>query len=277
MNYKAFAKINLGLDVKEKREDGYHELHSIMMMTSLYDTMSFSESDEVHVFCDVEINVVDNLVYKVIRYLQQRYEIKKGITVNIKKNIPLGGGLGGGSSDAAVAIKALNKIWDLRMSEFEMYEVGKKFGADIPYCIYGLPAFVSGIGEKITPLMLKMKFQVIIVKLPYFVETREVFLNMKREDYNKYDIAKVKEAFETNNYELLLNNLGNNMETYTIKKHPEIGAVKEMLIEYGCFTSIMSGSGSTVLGLINQDASNCVEKIRKSGYEAWICEIIKQN
>ncbi len=275
MKFESFAKVNLGLDIKFKRSDGYHELHSIMVMTTLSDTLSFEVASEDITVLGMNIPAEGNLIYRVAQYVKKRYDISNGAKIVIEKRIPLGGGLGGGSSNAASTIMGLNKLWNLQLSTLEMHEIAIQFGADIPYCLYGKPAFVSGIGEKIDPIKINIDFKVIIVKLPYHVSTKEVFENMSASMYNMYDILKVREAFTLGNKNLLVEVLGNNMEEYTVQKHPEIAEVKKLLVKNGCFTSIMSGSGATVLGLIDSSEKKCLEELKKLGYKAWLCDLVE--
>lgn len=275
MELNAYAKINLGLNIKYKRHDGYHELESIMVLTSLHDILRFESSDTIEVSTHQIIAAKDNIIFQIAQYLKEEYAIDRGVKITLEKNIPISAGLAGGSTDAATTIKALNEFWNLNLSMEKMLEIGKKFGADIPFCLFSKPAFVRGIGENLEAIDVKMDFSVIIVKMPFFVSTVEVFNNLEVKNMDLYNLKYVKEALETSNKEELIANLGNNMEYYTCNKYPEIEEVKKLLIENGCFISVMSGSGPTVLGLIDKNKEQCLEKIKSAGYQAWLTEILK--
>ncbi len=280
MKVKSYAKINIGLNILYKRQDNYHELESIMCSVDLYDELTFEKTtgNKIHIECNLKfINYRTNLVYKIASYLKKTYNVNGGLNIYLKKTIPVSGGMGGGSSNAAATIKALNKIWNLNLSFIEMIEIGKQFGADIPFCINQTPAVVSGIGEIITPFKFSSNFNVIVVKMPFGLSTKTVFENIDFNCMSYYSISSIKKALETQDNERLKETLGNNMEEVSLKMNPKIKEVKNILVNEGCFASLMSGSGPTVLGFIEKDKeySAILHKLANLGYEAFYTSIIE--
>lgn len=279
MLVKAYAKINIGLTILYKRYDDYHELESVMASVDLHDTLSFNLNSSGKIKVDTNskfINDKKNLVYIIASDLKKQYDVKEGVEINIKKNIPISGGMAGGSTNAAATIKTLNKLWNLNLSLDEQMKIGQKYGADIPFCINEKPALVRGVGEKLEPFEFKSDFNVIVVPMPFGLSTKKVFENLEVETLPIYRAENVKTALQTNDREMLLNNLGNNLEEVSLFLKPEIKKVKEILVEFGCFTSLMSGSGPTVLGFVDLkvDGNQIVSRLKEIGYNAYLCSII---
>ncbi len=277
--YKAYAKINIGLSILYKRYDGYHELETIMASVSLYDELFFNINDSGKISVETSKFIVkqeNNLVYLIAKELKEQFKIKQGVEIKINKQIPIAGGMAGGSSNAATTIKALNELWNINMTLDEMMKFGAKFGADIPFCINQKPAVVTGIGEKVEPFTFNSDFNIIVVPMPFGLSTKKVFKNFDVANSPIYSISKIKSALETNNRQLLLDNLGNNLENVSLFLKPEIAQVKNKLVELGCFTSLMSGSGPTVLGFIdkNDDHTPIINELKNLGYNAFLTNII---
>jgi len=272
---KARAKINISLDVVRKREDGYHDLSMIMQTVDVFDKVNIKriKKDEILLKTNLPFLPVDdkNLVVQVIKYMKSEFNIKEGVFVDLYKVIPIGAGLAGGSADAAVTIKGMNKLFNLKLSLKDMMEIGKNFGADIPYCINEGTALAEGIGEKITYLKDFPKCHIVICKPTFSISTGSIFRDL--------DISMIKEKPNTsllidsiNNGDIhtIAKNLCNVLETVTIKKYPQIKDIKDEMINQGALGSLMSGSGSAVFGIFdNKDLAAKAAKQLKSN------EIIK--
>lgn len=250
---RAPAKINLTLDVLYRRDDDYHELEMIMSSVDLADYLTFTplEEDKIEVFTNKAFLPVDrrNHVYQIIKLVKERYNIGEGMLVEIEKKIPVAAGLGGGSTDAAAALRALNRIWELNMSVQEMIELGMQVGTDVPYSIVGGTAFVSGRGEIVTPINPMPSCWVVLAKPRISVSTKTVFraLEVERLDY----IPKsriVADAIEVGDYKGMVDNLSNALEAVTFERHPRLRQLSERMERYGMDGVTMSGSGPTIIG-----------------------------
>ena len=250
---RAPAKINLTLDVLYRRDDDYHELEMIMSSVDLADYLTFTplEEDKIEVFTNKAFLPVDqrNHVYQIIKLVKERYNIREGMLVEIEKKIPVAAGLGGGSTDAAAALRALNRIWEQNMSVQEMIELGMQVGTDVPYSIVGGTAFVSGRGEIVTPINPMPSCWVVLAKPRISVSTKTVFraLEVERLDY----IPKsriVADAIEIGDYKGMVDNLSNALEAVTFERHPKLRQLSERMERYGMDGVTMSGSGPTIIG-----------------------------
>ena len=275
---KSYAKINISLNVKSKREDGYHELDSIMVPIELHDSIVVSRSSNnidhfvtVDDFSNGLINY--NLVSTVIEKLTQKYNFKERFRFYIHKVIPMQAGLGGGSSNAAFALKAVNNILKLGASNEELIEMAAPYGADIPFFINCKPSRCTGIGEKMEPITIKNNYYVLIVKPDEGCSTKEVFKVADKNPYPQVDIDKVVKALETGNDDLLAESIGNSLEEASISINPEIQNVKNFLKEEGLKLVLMSGSGSSVFAL-SQDKKELKKVMEKIGSK-WITELTR--
>ncbi|MBO0461914.1 MULTISPECIES: 4-(cytidine 5'-diphospho)-2-C-methyl-D-erythritol kinase [Enterococcus] len=250
---KAPAKINLGLDVLYKRPDGYHELEMVMSSVDLADHLFFEELSEDRII--VETNKaflpVDqrNNVYQAALLLKKKYQIKKGVKIVVKKNIPVAAGLGGGSTDCAAALRGINRLWNLGCSLEELAEIGLEVGTDVPYCVYGQTAYVGGKGEIVQLLPAMPSCWVILVKPKMSVSTRTVFREIDTQKIQHQDIAGLADALRQQDYQKMLTKMGNSLEDVTGKRHPIIHQIKERMIKYGADAALMSGSGPTVFAV----------------------------
>lgn len=255
---KAYAKINLFLNVINKREDGYHDLEMVMAPLKLHDELSFLrlKTRDIIVKSNVEVvtNIDDNIVYKVAKFLQEEFDVNFGVEININKNIPIGGGLAGGSADAAATFRGLNKLWKLNLTLDDMAALGVKFGADIPFCIYNKMALVKGIGEKLTFIKSKFKPYVLLVNPNIQVSTKEVFDNFKKEYIVNKNINLIIEGIKSNDYITINNEIYNSLEEVTFKLYPKVKEVKNSLKNSKLETTLMSGSGATVFSLSKKKA-----------------------
>ncbi len=280
MEVKSYGKINIGLNVLYKRYDNYHELETIMVSVDLHDVLNFTPTtdDKIEVKTNSKfINKKDNIIYNVAKHLQETFNIPTGVEIDVIKNIPVAGGMAGGSSNAAATIKALNQLWDLNLDLQQQMEIGEKFGADIPFCINQSPAYVTGIGEIIEPFEFESNFNVIIVKMPFGLSTKKLFEMLDVSEATIYSIDEIKSALINQDNDQLAKYLGNSFEETSIHLQPEIKTVKDLLIEMGCFASVMTGSGPTVLGFIekDKDATTIIDTINNAGYSAYLTSVIK--
>lgn len=248
------AKINLGLNIVEKRSDGYHNLETIFYPIWLEDAL------EIHVRTDNEValhisgamidgNTEDNLVVKAYRLLQADHTMP-GIDIYLHKHIPSGAGLGGGSADAAFMLRLLNTRFDLGISDDQLEVYAAKLGADCAFFIRNKPTFAEGIGNLFSPIDISLKgYQILLVKLPIFVSTREAFALIKphKPQHALRDVAKMPIS-QWKEY------MVNDFEESVFAQYPEIGELKEKLYDLGAVYAAMSGSGSSVFGLFAPDA-----------------------
>lgn len=250
---KAPAKINLGLDALYKRQDGYHELEMIMASVDLSDRLILNEisRDEIIIETDNYFLPVDrrNHVYQAAELLKKKFKIDRGIEITIEKKIPVAAGLAGGSSDCAATLRGLNRLWDLGLSLEELATLGSEIGSDVPYCVYGGTAFVTGRGEKIDFLPAMPQCWVILVKPEMSVSTASIFGSLSFNTIKHPRIDLLKQAVLTDDYSLMVTELGNALESVTIKRYPEIQQIKDRMMRYGADMALMSGSGPTVFAL----------------------------
>lgn len=270
---KARAKINLSIDVKGKRFDGYHEICMIMQTLELYDKVWVWIIDSgVQIQCTNDKVPCDeqNTAYKAAVLMQKKYKIKSGIAVKIEKNIPVSAGLAGGSADAAAVLKAINKKFELKLTTEQLIETGKEIGADVPYCIIGGTALAEGIGEILTPLRPLPTTEVLLVSPHIEVSTAKVF-GKYNEKYvtGRPDTNTLLKAVGIGDIKTLAAGMVNVLESVTANEHKIIKRIKTALMKCGAAGSLMSGSGPTVFGLFDdaEKAASAAKKFRKKGLE----------
>lgn len=281
MKIKAYAKINISLDIVGKREsDGYHLLKMIMQNIDLYDEISIEkQKKDITISCNKSYVPTDsrNLAYKAASLFKETYNIEDGVHIDIVKNIPVSAGLAGGSTDAAAVLKLMNKIFKVNASNEELMELGLKLGADIPYCINGGTALCEGIGEKITSLPAFKDKILVLVKPSFGVSTKEV--------YKAFDLDKVRvhpktenliEAMEQDNLYYVASNMKNLLENVTLRKHNILIRIKEEMNRYGAVGSMMSGSGPSVFAFFDDmlKAQRCYEKMKENHREVFLTRTI---
>ena len=258
MKLKALAKINLGLDVIGKREDGYHEVKMIMQTIRLYDRISLQKIKEKTI--QVKTNLFylpeneNNLVYKAAKLLQDEFQMPEGVVIELQKYIPVAAGMAGGSSDAAAVLYGMNRMFRLGLSMEELMERGVKIGADVPYCIMRGTALAEGIGEKLTELPAAPACKVLIAKPPISVSTKFVYENLKLDENTIHpDIDLLVQDIEKGNLKEMAAHMGNVLESVTIPNYPVIAEIKEQMMQDGALNAMMSGSGPTVFGLFDDE------------------------
>lgn len=278
MKYRAYAKINLGLDVLRKRQDGYHEVRMIMQNIGVCDVLEFEKVQESGIQIDINNSDLpvneDNLIYKAAKLIMDKYDIKEGLKVSLTKNIPVAAGLAGGSTDAAATLKAVNDLWTLGLTGEELRNLGVKIGADVPYCIMGGTAISEGIGEILSPICDCPKCYVLIAKPPVGVSTKYVYEHLKINELVHPDIDAIIEAIEHDNICAVADNLGNVLESVTIGEYPVIEDIKNIMKENGALNALMSGSGPTVFGLFDnkEKMSDAAKAVRASSLAKDIVE-----
>lgn len=280
MLLKAYAKINISLDIVGKRKDGYHLLKMIMQTIDLYDLISISSIESgIKLSCDKQYIPTDekNIAYMAAKLFMDTYNIKSGISIEINKNIPVAAGLAGGSTDAAAVLKAMRDIFNIDASDEKLMKLGLKLGADVPYCILGGTALCEGIGEKITPLKSFKDKILVLVKPNFGVSTKEVYKNFDIERVFKHpDTDVLISAMENNDLEFVSKNMKNLLENVTIKKYNVLKNIKDSMIRYGALGSMMSGSGPTIFGFFDDmlKAQLCFESIKEKYEEVYITRTI---
>ena len=257
---RAHGKINLGLDVIRKREDGYHEVRMIMQQVGLYDAVDITRlgviGDKRTIGIETNLRYLpvneNNLAYKAAQLLMDEFNIQDSINIKIKKMIPVAAGMAGGSADAAAVLKGINKMFGLGLSEEELKVRGVTLGADIPYCISGGTALAEGIGEELTMLPPMPPCYIVLAKPGISVSTKMVYGNLSVDKIEKHpDIDGMIEAIKENDLFKMASKLGNVLEEVTLKEYQVISDIKKMMIDMGAINSIMSGSGPTVFGIFD--------------------------
>lgn len=245
--YLAPAKINLCLHVNGKRDDGYHELTMVMQRISLYDELDFTIVDRagVHLHCSVTLgDDENNLVVRAARALLAYDHCSRGVEITLRKNIPVAAGLGGGSSDAATTLMALNEILNLKLDTKTLHREALALGADVPFFLYQSVAWATGIGDQFTPLQIDLPYWIVLVNPEVGVSTAEVYGDLSRDDYScRSLIASVESRDE------LLELLHNDLERAASSKCPAIRTIKNAFKELAADGVLMSGSGATVFGV----------------------------
>ena len=251
MKERAYAKINLCLDVVGKREDGYHDLKMIMVPINFYDVLEMEFAPETTLELNRDYLPINdkNTIIKAIHIMQEKYNITEEFCCRLEKHIPTRAGLAGGSADAAAAIRMINRMCNLHLTKDEMIAVGKEVGADVPFCILNRPAFVEGIGEKITTFSCSPDFYLLLIKPRKGVSTAEAFHIVDEQEGIHPDCKAMQEALEYNDYDSIISSLGNSMENAAMILVPEIRKAKQDLLDLGFDGVLMSGSGSTVFGI----------------------------
>lgn len=256
MQLKAMAKINLGLDVLRRRADGYHEVRMVMQTVHIFDQLQLEKRREEGIFVRTNLYYLpeneNNLVYKAAKILREEFRLTGGIAIHLKKYIPVAAGMAGGSSDAAAVLFGMNRMYDLGLSMEELMERGVKIGADVPYCIMRGTALAEGIGEILSPLPPMPPCTILVAKPGIGVSTRFVFENLKANELENHpNIDGMVEALGSHDLRVLAGcmNPGNVLETVTIPAYPVIQKLKNVMMDCGALTALMSGSGPTVFGI----------------------------
>ncbi|WP_333677729.1 4-(cytidine 5'-diphospho)-2-C-methyl-D-erythritol kinase [Muricomes intestini] len=279
---KALAKINLGLDVLGRRENGYHDVRMVMQSIYLYDDVKIERTKKPGI--EIKTNLYflpvgeNNIAYKAAALLLEEFRIKEGVIITLDKHIPVAAGMAGGSSNAAAVLFGMNRIFGLGLSQKGLMARGIKLGADVPYCIMRGTVLAEGIGEELTELPPMPKCTVLIAKPPISVSTKTVYEALDaRKGLNHPDINRLIEGLETGNLPYIASAMGNVLEEVTIPLHPVIEDIKNEMKTAGALNAMMSGSGPTVFGLFENktQARKAQEKIRNKALakQAYVTNI----
>ena len=279
MKLRAMAKINLGLDVVRKREDGYHDVRMIMQTVGMYDALELTPLNEPEIRITTNLRYLpvneDNLVYHAAKLLMTEFHIKQGLMIQLEKFIPVSAGMAGGSSDAAAVMFGVNRLFKLGLSKKELMQRGVKIGADVPYCIMRGTALAEGIGERLTALPKVPRGHVLIAKPPISVSTKFVYENLHLEKLQSHpDIDGIRAAIEAGDLKMMAERMGNVLETVTIPAYPQIGKIRDIMLENGALGAMMSGSGPTVFGVFETCAQG--KKARQVLKESGLAQFIYQ-
>ncbi len=274
----AYAKINLGLDVVRRLENGYHEVKMVMQTIGLHDTLRLEKTKEgIALFVDSSEAPADenNLAYKAARLLKEHCGVAEGISIHLQKRIPVAAGMAGGSTDAAAVLKGMNRLFSLGLSEEELCGIGVRLGADVPYCIMGGTALAEGIGEKLTVLPDAPDSVVLVAKPPVSVSTKYVYETLRLSEIEKHpDIDGMVRAVREGSLAGIVSRMENVLESVTEKEYSVITRIKHFMEENGAKKALMSGSGPTVFGIYEDraDAEKAAEKllVRESCVQAAV-------
>ena len=260
ISLKALAKINLGLDVVRRREDGYHEVRMIMQTIHLYDRLDIKRTKESGIQIQTNLSFLpvneNNLIYKAAKLLMDEFSITDGVSVKLDKRIPVAAGMAGGSTDAAAMLFGMNRLFSLGLTKRQLMERGVQIGADVPYCIMRGTALAEGIGEELSQLPPMVKCPVLIAKPSISVSTKFVYQNLKLDDATIHpDIDRLIDDIKAKKLYDIAAHMGNVLETVTIPNYPVIDEIKKHMLSHGAVGAMMSGSGPTVFGLFDDEAT----------------------
>lgn len=285
---KAYAKINLVLDVTGRRPDGYHEVRMIMQTIGLYDLIIIERQAE-----GITLTVrmpsgkrsslplgEGNIAYKAARLMTEKHNIKGGVRITLEKNIPIAAGMAGGSTDAAAVLRGMNALFSLGETTEELKKTAVKLGADVPYCIEGGTRLSEGIGEVLTPLTPVPEMILLVAKPEISVSTKYVYEHLVLDKLERHpDVDGMVKAIESGSMEGILSRMENVLESVTVKKYPVISKIKETMKEGGALNALMSGSGPTVFGIYEDmesaDRTREMIKERKLADQVYITTIIR--
>lgn len=269
---KAMAKVNLGLDVLRRRENGYHDVKMVMQTVNLHDTLTITKREDTQIVITTNAGELplseDNLIYKAARLLFEEAGNECGVSVHLDKQIPIAAGMAGGSTDAAATLVGLNELFKFGFNKGELARVGVKIGADVPYCIYGGTYLSEGIGEVLTKLPDAPDCFVVIAKPEIGVSTKYVYENLHVETIEKHpDIDGMVDAIKAGSLDGVTAKMENILENVTVKRYPEIARMKACLEENGAEKALMSGSGPTVFGIFKEEekAKNALDRLNETG------------
>jgi 4-diphosphocytidyl-2-C-methyl-D-erythritol kinase len=273
---RAYAKVNLGLDVVKRLENGYHQVKMIMQTVGIYDELSVWRTEGgIVLTTDAGELPTDenNLICKAVKLMTEKYGIREGVRIHLEKHIPIAAGMAGGSTDAAAAMKAVNDLFGLGLDEKELMEDGVKIGADVPYCILGGTALAEGIGEKLTVLPDVPDMYLVVAKPALAVSTKHVYEHLDAEGIGHHpDIDGMIAAIRVGSLRGVTVRMENVLEAVTIPEHPVIDTLKVRMRELGAVNSLMSGSGPTVFGVFETQAAagRAYEQMRQENPETQI-------
>lgn len=260
LELKALGKINLGLDVLGRRENGYHDVRMVMQTVYLYDRIIMKKSKTPGIRLETNLYYLpvneNNLAYQAAQMLMDEFHIEEGVSIQLDKHIPVAAGMAGGSSNAAAVLFGMNRMFSLGLSQKELMERGVKLGADVPYCIMRGTVLAEGIGEILTPLSPMPKCYVLIAKPAISVSTKMVYEKLDSHEIEDHpDIDGILAGLKGGDLKKVAGSMGNVLERVTVDAYPVIDQIKKMMIKEGALNAMMSGSGPTVFGIFEEKAT----------------------
>ena len=260
LELKALGKINLGLDVLGRRENGYHDVRMVMQTVYLYDRIIMKKSKTPGIRLETNLYYLpvneNNLAYQAAQMLMDEFHMEEGVSIQLDKHIPVAAGMAGGSSNAAAVLFGMNRMFSLGLSQKELMERGVKLGADVPYCIMRGTVLAEGIGEILTPLSPMPKCYVLIAKPAISVSTKMVYENLDSHEIEDHpDIDGILAGLKAGDLKKVAGSMGNVLERVTVDAYPVIDQIKKMMIKEGALNAMMSGSGPTVFGIFEEKAT----------------------
>ena len=272
LKLRALAKINLGLDVLGRRENGYHDVRMVMQTIYLYDNVTLTKTEEPGIQLQTNLFYLPvdekNIAYKAAKLLMDEFQINEGVHITLDKHIPVAAGMAGGSSNAAAVLVGMNRLFRLGLSEQDLMERGVSLGADVPYCVMRGTVLAEGIGEILTPLAPLPKCYILVAKPSISVSTKTVYEKLDAHEIEDHpDIDGVIAGLEAGDLKKVAGSMGNVLERVTIEDYPIIQEIKNAMVEAGALNAMMSGSGPTVFGIFEDRmlARQAQQKIRKAG------------
>lgn len=272
LQLKALGKINLGLDVLGKRENGYHDVRMVMQTLYLYDTVTLikEETDGIEIESNLYFLPKDenNIAWRAARLLMDEFHIEGGIRIVLEKHIPVAAGMAGGSSNAAAVLYGMNRMYELGLSQQELMDRGVTLGADVPYCIMRGTVLAEGIGEILSPLPPMPRCQILIAKPPISVSTKAIYQALDSREIEEHpDIDGIIDGLKKQDLHQVAGAMGNVLEDVTMEMHPVIGKIKNCMLEHGALGAMMSGSGPTVFGIYDDKNKirTAMSRIKKQG------------
>lgn len=272
LELKALGKINLGLDILGRRENGYHDVRMVMQTVYLYDRVIMEKMREPGIEIRTNLGFLpvneNNIAYKAADLMIREFDIREGMRITLEKHIPVAAGMAGGSSNAAAVLFGMNRMFSLGLSEEELKKRGVILGADVPYCIMRGTVLAEGIGEILTPLPAMPKCYVLIAKPPLSASTKTVYEKIDQEGISRHpDIDGILAGLDAGDLKKIAGSMGNVLEQVMLKKHPVLGQIKETMKEAGALNAMMSGSGPTVFGIYEnrRTAKAAAEKLKHTG------------
>lgn len=270
LELKALGKINLGLDVLGRRDNGYHDVRMVMQTVYLYDQIKIERTKELGIQLSTNLFYLpvneNNLAYQAANLLMEEFQISEGVKITLDKHIPVAAGMAGGSSNAAAVLFGINQMFSLGLSQKELMERGVTLGADVPYCIMRGTVLAEGIGEILTPLPDMPKCYILIAKPPISVSTKMVYEKLDAHEIQEHpDIDGILHGLENQDLQQIASCMGNVLEKVTIEEYPVIEEIKSVMKDNGALNAMMSGSGPTVFGIYDdkQQAKNAASKIKE--------------
>lgn len=272
LELKALGKINLGLDVLGRRENGYHDVRMVMQTLFLYDNVTIIRTQEPGIVLETNLDFLpidkENIAWKAANMLIEEFQIQDGVKIILDKRVPVAAGMAGGSSNAAAVLFGMNRLFDLGLSQQELMDRGVKLGADVPYCIMRGTVLAEGIGEELTPLPPMPRCYILIAKPPISVSTKMVYEKLdSKEIENHPDIDELIAGLEAQDLSRIAAAMGNVLEKVTVEEYPVIEEIKQSMLAEGALGAMMSGSGPTVFGIFEdkQVAKDAMSKLKRQG------------